>query len=300
MATPPAAGPNPASPNPSAWAIQFAAQPAPVLEPTAPGAVRIDLLTDPWSVWCWGWEPVRRALLLRYPEVQVRSVVGGMFAELPDPAEMGFDLARFFGVVQRTTGMPVGLEAVQRDRPTSTYPACVHVHAVRLLAPDREDAYLRALREAVYLDGRNVSRPEVAAEVAGKVGVDAREFTEALATGEPEREFRERLATLHSLNLHAYPTVLITSGKRTARVEGFQPLPAVLSMAEQLRQRPIVAAPAPALDACLPPGERVATREVAEARGMSVEAAHDELRAAEQAGRVRHARHATGDVWTRA
>jgi putative protein-disulfide isomerase len=295
VATPP-----PASPNPSAWAIQFAAQPAPVLEPTPQGQVRVDLLTDPWSVWCWGWEPVRRALRLRYPGVQVRSVVGGMFPELPDPAEMGFDLARFFGVVQRTSGMPVGLDAVQRDRPKSTYPACVHVHAVRLLAPDLEDAYLRALREAVYLDGRNVSKPAVAAEVAQGVGVDAREFTEALATGEPEREFRERLATLHALNLHAYPTLLITSGQRTARVEGFQPLPAVLSMAEQLRRGKLEAGPPPELEDCLPAGERVATREVAEAMAVSVEAAFEALRGAERAGRARRQRFPTADVWMRA
>jgi putative protein-disulfide isomerase len=292
--------PAPAAQQPSPWAIQFAAQPSPVLEPTQPGKVRIDLVTDPWSVWCWGFEPVRRALALRHPEVQFRALVGGMFPRLPDPEEAGFDLERFFGVVQRNTGMPVGLEGLKRDRPQSTYPACIHVHAVRLLAPDREAAYLRALRESAYLDGRNVSRPEVAADVAQQLGLSAREFREALASGEPQREFRERLAQLQALNLHAYPTILVTSGTRTARIEGFQSLPALLTVAEGLAGRKLPPRPPPTLEQAIPPGERVATREVAESMGVSIEQAYDVLADAARSGTLRRDRHPTGDTWQRA
>src|SRR5687767_1822228 len=72
-----------------------------------PAPVRVELLTDPWSVWCWGFEPARRALELRYPTVELRPLVGGMFPEMPDPDALGFDVNRFFAVVQRTTGMPI-------------------------------------------------------------------------------------------------------------------------------------------------------------------------------------------------
>lgn len=286
--------------SPSAWAVSYAREAKPLFPPTERGVARVTLLTDPWSVWCWGFEPVRRALQWRYPALQFEALVGGMFPRLPDPAEVGFDVERFFASVQRTTGMPIRLDATKRDRPESTYPACVHVHAVRLLAPEKEAAYLRALREAVYYDGRNVSRPEVAAEVAGQVGVSAREFTEALASGEPEREFRERLAGLHALNLHAYPTLLITAGERTARVEGFQSLPALLGIVESLSGRIHPARPAPELAEVVVPGERVATREVAEVLGLSVEQALERLAEAEGRGELRRERHPTGDAWRRA
>jgi protein-disulfide isomerase-like protein with CxxC motif len=270
------------------------------MEPTRAGEVRVDLLTDPWSVWCWGFEPVRRALALRYPSVRFRAVVGGMFPKLPRPEEAGFDVERFFGVVQRTTGMPVTAEGVRRDRPESTYPACVHVHAVRLLAPDREAMYLRALREAAYLDGLNVSRPDIAAEVAAGVGVDRAQFAEALRSGEPEREFRERLASLHALQLHAYPTLLVTSGQRTARVEGFQSLPIVLGIAEQLSGRRHEPAPAPGVEEVVPKGERVATREAAEVWDVGVEEASDRLAQARARGLLRRQRMRAGDIWQRA
>jgi hypothetical protein len=175
----------------------------------------------------------------------------------------------------------------------------VHVHAARLLAPEKEHAYLRALREAVYLDGRNASKPEVAADVAERVGIARREFLEALASGEPEREFRERLAALHAANLHAYPTLLVTAGGRTARVEGFQPLPALLGVAESLAGKLLPAQPPPPLLDLVPAGERVATREVAEVLGASVEEAYDHLREAEARGQLKRDRHAGGDVWRR-
>jgi putative protein-disulfide isomerase len=281
----------------SAWAVRYAQEAKPLFPPTAGGEVRVRLLTDPWSVWCWGFEPVRKALAWRYPTIAFEPLLGGMFPTLPDPASLGFDIERFFASVQRTTGMPLRLDATKRDRPQSTYPACVHVHAVRLLAPDKEQAYLRALREAVYLDGLNISRPEVAAQVAGRIGLGGEEFQEALASGEPEREFRERLAQLHQMNLHAYPTLMVTAGERTARVEGFQSLPALLGIVESVSGKLHPARPPPSLAEVLAPGERVATREVAEVLGLSVEAAHDALREAEAQGMARRERHPTGDVW---
>src|SRR6185503_17989969 len=54
-----------------------------------PGRLRIELLTDPWSVWCWGFEPVRRALELRHPSLEFRFLLGGMFPQMPRPEESG-------------------------------------------------------------------------------------------------------------------------------------------------------------------------------------------------------------------
>jgi putative protein-disulfide isomerase len=264
-----------------------------------PAPVRVELLTDPWSIWCWGFEPVRRALELRYPSVEFRFLLGGMFPQMPDPRELGFDLVRFFSIVQRTTGMPIRLDGLDQDRPTSTYPACVHVHAVRLVAPDLETRYLRALREAVYLDGRNVSRPEAAADVAAAVGVDRTAFEAEVESGRAEASFRSTIQELHAQGLHAYPTLLVRSGDRQARVEGFQSLPAVLGLVQGVSGRQHPPLPDPSLDAILSPHERVATREVAEVLGVSLERAADTLERARKRGEVRRERHPTGDVWSR-
>ncbi len=261
------------------------------------GRVEVELLTDPWSVWCWGFEPVRRAIEHRFPSITFTSRVGGMFERLPDPREAGFDVERFFAVVQRTTGMPIRPDAARRDRPESTYPACVHAIAVRLLAPDLESRYVRRLREAAYLDGLNVSSPDVAADVAAALGLDRREFVDALRSGEPEREFRAGLDALHVEKMHAYPTLTVRTEARAARVEGFQSLPALMSIVESVSARMHPARPAPGVLAVLRGGDRVATREVAEATGTSVEDAVDALAALEREGLVERERHVTGHTW---
>ena len=281
----------------SPWAMSYARTVHGPFEPVPRGKVRVTLLTDPWSVWCWGFEPVRRAIEARYPGIEFRSLVGGMFPRVPDPREAGFDLEAFFGVVQRSTGMPVRTEGMREDRPTSTYPACVFVHAVRLLQPDREQGYLRALREAAYLDGRNVSREAVATAVAARIGIDPGEFAEALASGEPEKDFRDRIAFLHQLDLHAYPTLLITAGEKTARVEGFQSLPGVMGIVNELTGRLHAPVPPPPVERLLSPTERVTTREIAEVCGLSIEQAYDEASRLVEHGRARRERHPAADAW---
>jgi len=299
VATPPDSQ-NPWTPGASQWAVEHA-QDLTLFRPSGPpGRAEVVLLTDPWSVWCWGFEPVRRALEHRYPTIQFSALVGGMFPTMPDPAALGFNVERFFAIVQRSTGMPIAYDATRYDRPTSTYPACIHYYTMRLVRPELADSYLRRLREAVYLDRRNVSRPQVAADVAVAMGVPREEFEEALASGEPEREFEANLTRLESNNLHAYPTFLVRSGPRLARVEGFQSLPALLSLVEQVTGRAHATAPPPPLLDLFRDGERLATREVAEVLDLSLEAAAEELQGAARDGSLTRERHPTGDVWRKA
>ncbi|MGH7337846.1 MAG: hypothetical protein ACREI7_09725, partial [Myxococcota bacterium] len=86
-------------------------------------------------------------------------------------------------------------------------------------------------------------------------------------------------------------------GERTARVDGFQNLATIITIAETLSGRLHVARPAPAITSVVAPGERVATREVAMAMGISVEEAYDRLLELQRAGGVERERHPTGDVW---
>jgi protein-disulfide isomerase-like protein with CxxC motif len=263
-----------------------------------PGKVRIELLTDPWSVWCWGFEPARRTLALRYPTIEFRFLLGGMFPTMPDPREVGFDIERFFSIVQRTTGMPIRADGIRRDPASSTYPACIFVHAARLADPSLELAFLRALREAVYLDGQNISRAEVASKIAARVGIQTDKFRDALSDGSAEAAFKAQLAKIHEQGLHGYPTFLIASGDRTVRVEGFQSLPGLLGIAQSVSGQPHAPLPDPDVASVLAPGERVATREFAEVFGISIEEAFERLSAMEAKGTVAGERYPTGYVWT--
>ncbi len=275
------------------------AEATPQRDPPPKGEVLVELLTDPWSVWCWGFEPVRRALEHRYPSIRFRFLLGGMFETLPHQHNPGFTMDRFFATVHRTTGMPVTTNAVNgHDQPTSTYPACIHIHAVRLIHGNKTSIALRKLREAAYLDGKNISNPATAQDVLENAGVDPDAFDEALDTGEPEREFKLRMSALEQQGLTAYPTLLVTGEQGTTAVHGFQPLPRVVSLAEEVSGKVHPSMPAPPLEEVLTPKERWSTREVAEALDESLEHTLDRLTTAEEDGWVQRERYPTGDVWT--
>ncbi len=266
-------------------------------DPPPEGEVRIRLLTDPWSVWCWGFEPVRRALEHRYPSITFQFLLGGMFERLPDPGRAGFDMDRFFGTVHRATGMPVSTDALRGSPPSSTFPACIHLHAVRLIDRSKAGLALRKLREAAYLDGRNISQTSVGADAVEDAGVDRETFLEALESGEPEREFRHRLTKLQQQGLTAYPTLLVEGEQGQTTVHGFQSLPQVLGVAEEVSGRVHPSMPPPSLDDLLSQGERWTTREVAEGLDVKVEQAFEELEEAREDGRVEREPYPTGDAW---
>lgn len=283
----------------SSWALDYVQRSEDLFEPVDGDEIRIDLVTDPWSVWCWGLEPVRRAIEHRFPSITFRPVVGGMFERLPHHDHPEFDLSRFLSRVQRITGMPVATDGFEEGGPESTYPACVHFHAMRLLDADRAQLGLRKLREAAWLDGRNISEPEVGAEVAGEAGYDPEEFRSALASGEPEREFRQRLSALERRELSAYPTLLVRAGDSTRRLEGYVPLAGLIETVERLSGRTHVRSPAPDPIDLIDPDHRVATREVAEVPDASIERTFEHLQTLADQGRVRRERHPTGDAWIR-
>lgn len=282
----------------SSWAMDYVQRSEDLFEPADADEVRIDLVTDPWSVWCWGLEPVALAIEHRFPAITLRPVVGGMFERLPHHDHPEFNLSRFLARVQRITGMPVATAAFGDGGPESTYPACVHAHAMRLLDADRALLGLRKLRETAWLDGRDISDVDVATGAARSAGYDPEEFRSAVASGEPEREFRQRLSALERRELSAYPTIVVRAGDTTRRLEGFVPLPGLIEVVEQLTGQTHVQAPAPDPAEVLEPGHRIATREIAEVCELSIEAAADELAELEAEDGVERERHATGDVWT--
>lgn len=281
----------------SSWALDYVQRSEDLFAPIDGDEVRINLVTDPWSVWCWGLEPVRRAIEHRFPAITFRPIVGGMFERLPHHDHPDFDLSRFLTRVQRITGMPIATDAFEDGGPESTYPACVHVHAMRLLDPDKAALGLRKLREAAWLDGRNISDVEVAADVARQAGYDPDEFRSAMRSDEPEREFRQRLSALERRELSAYPTLVVRAGENTRRLEGFVPLPGLIETVERLSGRTHVRSPAPDAVDVLEPEHRVTTREVAEVTGSSVERAVEALTELADRGQVGRDRHATGDAW---
>lgn len=205
--------------------------------PAAPPDVEVTYYTDPLCSWSWAFEAVWRRLRYELADrITWRYALGGL---LPDwksfndpirsvsrPAQMG----PLWYEVRHLTGMPVDERIWYQDPPASSYPASVAVKAAALQGEEAEEAALRRLREAVFLERRNIARREVLLDVLLDGGddpglrLDPGRFRRDLAGDEALSAFREDLKEAGYHNIGRFPAFVLRGpeGKAVALV-GYRP-----------------------------------------------------------------------------
>lgn len=177
--------------------------------------VRILFATDPICSHCWAMEPAWRRFLFHYGEhVEVTHLYGGLLpgwegfkdsAGIREPS----DIPPHWDEVAARYGQPIDASVWLTDPLASSYPASVAMHAVRAIDPDREEDYLRRLRQALFLEARNIARPEVLAACAAEIGLDPARFEAAVNDDASQAAFAADLRTMASAGLRGFPTLVV-------------------------------------------------------------------------------------------
>src|SRR4051812_38967292 len=126
--------------------------------------VEIVYYTDPLCCWSWAMEPQWRKLRYQFRHhLKWRYCMGGLLPSwshftdgvnsVSRPAQMG----PIWMEASHISGMPINNHIWINDPPASSYLSCIAVKCVALQAPELEDWYLRLLREAVMLHGKNIA-----------------------------------------------------------------------------------------------------------------------------------------------
>lgn len=240
---------------------------------------RVLYATDPICSHCWAMEPAWRKLLFHYGDrLEFRHLFGGLlpgwagFADRANSIGQPADVAPHWAEVAERFGQPIDPSVWLTDPIGSSFPPSVAVHTVRPLAPNLEEAYLRRLRQAVFLEARNIARPEVLIACAADVGIDAARFTSLWEAQAGQAPFEQELAEVRRLPVRGFPTVIIQGRNGQGLVlRGTQPydrLEAALLQVTELPKAERVPTAAEALQAY---GSGT-TREFAELLGLSADA----------------------------
>ncbi|MED9919903.1 MAG: DsbA family protein, partial [Megasphaera sp.] len=119
--------------------------------------------SDPVCVWCWGTEPIFRAMETHYPNrFSIRYVMGGMVRDLSDfdDEENGIgggdadtinaQLREHLAESTAVHHMPVAVDKYHlfSERFNSSFPQNIAYKAAQIAAPDMADSFLRRIREA--------------------------------------------------------------------------------------------------------------------------------------------------------
>lgn len=191
---------------------------APLAPPTFAPTARAQILfaTDPICSHCWAMEPAWRRFLYHYgAHVDVTHLYGGLLpgwdgfrdsAGIQQPS----DIPPHWAEVAERYGQPIDASVWLSDPLDSSYPASVAVHAVRAIAPAREDDYLRRIRQALFLEARNIAKREVLIACAVDIGIDAAEFEAAYDDKSSAEAFAADLATKRRDGIRGFPTLVVT------------------------------------------------------------------------------------------
>ncbi len=263
---------------------------APPYTPADPGVVDILEFTDPVCTWCWGSEPVLRALTHRFGDhVSVGFVMGGLVADIREffdsrnnigggAAVSNPQIASHWVEASARHGMPVKADgfALFSDEFPSTYPQNEAYKAAQLQDVDKADRFLRRLREASAAEARVTSRPEVLAELASEVGLDVGAFLAAIDDGSAARAFAEDRRFIASYGVSGFPTFLVRYQGQETLLRGYQPLATFERLIAALTKgavRPVVIGGSDdAVAGFIQKHEHVAPAEVAVAFGLDAAA----------------------------
>lgn len=256
--------------------------------------------TDPWSVWCWAIEPQLRRLRERHGSVVAMQVrLGAILETSPPPDFPRMEIVRMFAAARRQSGMPLDPEIVLRKASGTTNRAGIAAKAVALAQPDKSGRYLRALRVAALVDGRDIEELAVQEEVARETGVDVDAFREAIESDEATREFYSDQAEARIRGVSGFPTVTFRDAQgHEVGVGGFQPTEAYEAALARVSGARFVDEPEPDLADLLARSGPLATAEVAEVYDWLEDAATARLLELERAGLARREEKAVGFFWS--
>ncbi len=190
---------------------------------------------DPMCSWCWGFSPVIEAVREEYGEtLPVRLIMGGLRpgtrAPMDDAAKAS--VRSHWEHVHAASGQPFDFGFFGRQGFVyDTEPAARAVVLARRGGQARGFAYLRRVHAAFYAENRDVTDPQVLADLARELGFSREAFLEALSSDGLGQETRQDFAIARSAGISGFPALIAgmgPDGNYALVTHGFQPAERIL------------------------------------------------------------------------
>lgn len=207
---------------------------------------RLLYVMDPMCSWCWGFAPVVEALAKQAAAagVPLHTVLGGLRQEQAalDP----LNEARILGYWQNVhamTGQPF-TTALPEGLVYNTEPACRALVTARRLDQDSVWPLLRLIQHAFYVDGLDVTRGPLLAELAERAGIPRIEFAELFDSDQMLAATAADFEWVQCLGIAGFPTLLAErDGQFALLTNGYRPLDELAPLLARWLERGGVRAP---------------------------------------------------------
>ena len=198
--------------------------------------ITIYQFTDPVCVWCWGNEPVMRAIDYLYGnKVGIEYIMGGLIEEITTLYDLKGSkrqiieranaiMAEHWLSASERHGMPVNTRhmALFSERYPSSFPQSIAYEAARRIDATAAKRLLRRIREATFVEARRTSQIDVLIELAAEVGIDAARFIDEYTTGEAQNDFSQSRMKCRRNGITGFPSYLIKNASTKISLSGYQ------------------------------------------------------------------------------
>ncbi|MFG6563422.1 DsbA family oxidoreductase [Sulfitobacter sp. 1A13421] len=195
-------------------------------------AIKLDIMSDPICPWCYIGKAHLDRALQDHPDHPF-AIEWHPFQLNPDMPREGMDrrgyLERKFGgkegavrayapVVEHAekAGLNINFEAMQRTPNTLDAHRLIHWAGIE----GRQTAAVSALFKAYFVDARDIGDPEVLADIADSIEMDAAVVTRLLKSDVDAQDIRDRDAHSRKMGVNSVPTFIVAN---THAVPGAQP-----------------------------------------------------------------------------
>jgi len=181
---------------------------------------------DPMCSWCWAFRPVWDEVQRQLPgSVRIRYLLGGLAPDSNDPMPDGIcqEIQRHWKTIQQhVSGTRFNFDFWRVCIPRrSTFPACRAVIAAKKQNLSFEDAMIRAIQQAYYLQARNPSDDDVLIDLATHLGLDADQFHRDLNAPETQKQLTDEIRLSQSIGVQGFPGLILKKKEnlRTIRID---------------------------------------------------------------------------------
>ena len=179
--------------------------------------LKLIYFTDPICSSCWGIEPQLRKLKLEYGEYfDIEYRMGGLLKSWESYGGRDVNgpqsVAQHWEEAGAYYDMPIDGDVWLEDPLDSSYPPSIAVKAAQLQDGAKALAFLRRIKEMVFLEKKNITREVHLQEAAVQSGLDASRL-KADSEGLAMTLFEEDLALGRALGVRGFPTIFFTDAE---------------------------------------------------------------------------------------
>ncbi len=188
---------------------------------------------DPMCSWCWGFSPVIETLRDAYRDrLKIALVLGGLRHEtVPMTAAGREEILHHWHEVHARTGQAFRFEhALPEGFVYDTEPACRAVAVIGGIDPALTFPLFKAIQQAFYAEGRDVTQPGVLADLAAERGVDREAFLQVFDNDAARAKTQAHFKQARQAGVRGFPALILQRDTQLHAIcHGCQPLETVRS-----------------------------------------------------------------------